>query len=109
MKFWEGLNREFEELVITWNSPSLIKTAVDNTQVPEQLQTFEALESSLWIANHTASTWRLRYFCQFPKPMGRLGGYHCASDDEVKAAVRMRYRHQSGRFYCDRHIGEGVH
>ena len=37
-----------------------IVTAVDNTQMPERPQIYEAPASPAWIANHTAPTWRLR-------------------------------------------------
>ena len=35
-------------------------------------------------------------------------GYHCASDDEVEATLRLRFCHQSVQLCRDAHIGESV-
>jgi hypothetical protein len=72
VKQWGSWNHDFEEIVLTWSSLSFSMTEVDNTQVPEQLRSCEALTSSAWITNHTAPTWRLRFFCLFSKLDGGL-------------------------------------
>ena len=62
-------------------------TGLSLTQVPGQIQRFDAFLSPFRIAHNTAPT-RLRRIRLFPKQKVSFRRHHCALNDEVKSAVK---------------------